>query len=193
MTDESGLIKRVQSGEREAFRELVEMHKRSVYYLAYDLTGNQQDAEDLSQEVFIKAYRTIGKFRGESKIGSWLYRIAVNQWIDTTRRKEFRMRQSRVQFSEENAENVPRLRDDPERATDNFQLQAHIERALGNLSPRERAVFTLRHYHDMQLSEIGQDLNISTGTVKALLFRAVHKLQEKLAFYRKDLGLEEIK
>ncbi|HEU4366335.1 MAG TPA: sigma-70 family RNA polymerase sigma factor, partial [Candidatus Krumholzibacteria bacterium] len=87
MLDERELVRRMQAGDRTAFRELVEGYKRDVFALAYDLCGNHHDAEDLSQEVFIKAYRAIGGFRADAKLGSWLYRITMNAHIDNRRRR----------------------------------------------------------------------------------------------------------
>ena len=84
MQDEHELVRRMQAGEPAAFRELVERYQRDVYGLAYDLCGNHHDAEDLSQEVFIKAYRAIGSFRADAKVGSWLYRITMNASLDST-------------------------------------------------------------------------------------------------------------
>ena len=90
MDQEKRIIQQAQNGEKNAFRQLVDVHKKRVYYLAYDLTGNHQDAEDLSQEVFMKAYKSLSKFRGESKFSSWLHRITVNLFIDMKRSKQYK-------------------------------------------------------------------------------------------------------
>ena len=172
-------------------------HQENIYYLAYDMTGNRQDAEDLSQEVFIKAYRSLKKFRGDAKLSSWLYRIAVNTFIDKKRKKreaavylsddQHDGGNDTIQYSDLNPGN------NPENLTESGLMQRNIKIALNKLSPRERSVFVLRHYNDLQLGEISNILNLSIGTVKSLIFRAVKKLQEELSFYRKDFGMEKIK
>ncbi len=197
MTDETKLVEKLRNGDRLAFRELVETNKKKVYYLALDLTGNHHDAEDLSQEVFIRAFRGVSKFRGNAKLSSWLYRITVNRYLDMKRKKRmlfFNPQQTtdRSDFEPQ----APVLRDngaDPERLTESGLIQVHIKQALQALSARERSVFILRHYHELPLKDIAHMLNVADGTVKSLLFRALEKLRKELAFYRQDLGLEEVK
>ena len=98
-SQEQRLIVRARAGGPEAFREIVETHKKSVYYLAYDLTGNHHDAEDLSQEVFIKAFRSLEHFRGEAKLNTWLLRIVVNTYINSKRKKALQAMFLREDFS----------------------------------------------------------------------------------------------
>ena len=194
LSDEKQMISAARQGQPAAFRELVERHKQHVYYLALDLTRNHHDAEDLSQEVFIRALRALPRFRGESRLSSWLYRITVNCFIDSKRRKQMmtvpisespekEALPAAMQLAAETAAADTRLH--------NSAIQEHIDQALRALSPRERSVFVLRHYHEMPLKDIGLTLDIAEGTVKALLFRAIRRLQKELAFYRPDLGLEE--
>ncbi len=191
MNDERELIELARNGDRSAFRTLVDSHKRQVYYLALDLLGNHHDAEDLSQEVFIKAYRSIAHFRGEAKFGSWLYRITANCCIDRRRKKQL------MTLSLDHQENSDALEarslmsntTHPEKKMEAQTIQKDIEQALSQLSPRERTVFVLRHYNDLSLKEIGQMLEIADGTVKSLLYRAVRRLQKELAYYRSDLGI----
>jgi RNA polymerase sigma-70 factor, ECF subfamily len=178
-----------------SFQELVESHKKNVYYLALDLTGNHHDAEDLSQEVFIKAFRAMKDFRGEAKYSSWLYRITVNTYIDETRKKSHQL----VPLPEEHegeedirtSAPLSDPRSNPEKDLESVNIQKHIDEALKKLTPRERSVFVLRHYNDLILKEIGEVLNISEGTVKSLLFRAIKRMQKELAFYRPGLGKEK--
>jgi len=164
---------------------MVVRHQQKIYRLAFNLTGNAQDAEDLSQEAFVKAYRGFREFRGEAEVSSWLYRITVNTWIDMGRQKNRPMVDHQDQYEEgEHARTEPMH--DPEEYTQAAFLQQCIDRALDALSPRERAVFVLRHYEQYKLKEIGQTLSISVGTVKSLLFRAVQKLRNRLATYRQE-------
>jgi RNA polymerase sigma-70 factor (ECF subfamily) len=193
VTDEQLLIERAQRGEMDAFRDLVERSKINVYRLAYDLTGNRHDAEDLSQDVFIKAYRSLQKFRGDAKWSTWLYRITVNTCMDQRKLKSYTHMTYKNDIENE-SEAV--THDDqhksvrPDRAAEAGLIQQHIEQALNQLSTQERAVFVLRHYNDLPLKQIAETLDIAEGTVKSFLFRAVQRLQKELAFYRNDLGLE---
>jgi len=194
--EELRLINRVKEGDFTAFRQIMETHQEKIYYLAYDMTNNHQDAEDLSQEVFLKAYHSLKKFRGDAKLSSWLYRIAVNTCIDKIRKKK----EVPVLINDEKENDewtsthyVVDDSVDPENVAESGIMQKHIHHAMQKLSPREKSVFVLRHYNDLQLKEISDILNLSLGTVKSLVFRAVKKLKEELAFYRQDFGLEESK
>ncbi|MGH7494650.1 MAG: RNA polymerase sigma factor [bacterium] len=189
--NETQLIQRLQAGEISAFRELVEAHKQRIFALAYDLTGNVQDAEDLSQETFIKVYRGISNFRGESKLSSWLYRIVVNLALNRRRKKavsEMELRES-FEGDELHAPHAAEDGNNPERATQAAFMRQDLRRALDKLSEQQRTIFVLRHDHDLPLQQIGTMLKISEGTVKSQLFRALRKLQEHLAYYKADLGI----
>lgn len=188
--DEKELIERAQRGEMGAFRELVERYQKTVYFLALDLCGRRQDAEDLSQEVFLKAYRFLPNFRGEARLSSWLYRITMNCFMDTRRKKQLPTLSLHSDAPGENHPPEPSLPDpaaDPSASARSDELQRHIRRALDRLSPRERSVFVLRHYQELPLKEIGEMLEIAEGTVKALLFRAIKRLQKELAIYRAEV------
>ncbi len=190
MNEEQVLVQRARNGEMGAFRELVERYKKKIYYLSLDLTGNHHDAEDLSQEVFIKAYRSLKDFRGEAKFNSWLYRITVNTCISQRRKKSVAAMTLQEDFDSDStpqyfskSESIQ----NPERSAEAGLMQLHIENALQQLTPRERSVFVLRNYNDMSLKEIAQILKIKEGTVKSMLFRAIQRLQKKLAFYKREI------
>ncbi len=188
--DEKALIRRLQTGEASAFRELVENHKRALFNLAYDLLGNAADAEDISQEAFIKVYRSIGDFRGEAQLGSWMYRIVVNLCLNRRRKKALSAMELRESFEEDEQHPATPASDyaaDPEKTTEAAIMRQHLRRALGGLSPQQKTIFVLRHDEDLPLAEISQMLKISEGTVKSQLFRGLRKLQEALAFYKMDL------
>lgn len=195
MIDERALVRRVQDGDASAFEELVEGYKQQVYYLALDLSGNHHDAEDLSQEVFIKAFRGFARFRRGAKISSWLHRITVNAYIDSKRKKAHKMVTLVDKKTEDDFDPLEAAADEvtgnPERAAAAAGIQEHLDTALRHLSEQERAVFVLRHYHDMSLKEISRTLDVAEGTVKSLLFRSVRKLRDQLSFYTKELGLED--
>lgn len=189
-SDERELIRRLQASEASAFRELVENHKQRLFNLAYDLLGNAQDAEDVSQEAFVKVYRSIGNFRGEAQLSSWMHRIVVNLCLNRRRKKALSEMELRESFDgDETHQPIPAydFATNPEKMTEAEMVRMHLRRALDQLSPQQRAVFILRHDEDRPLAEIGEMLNISAGTVKSQLFRALKKLQEALAFYKADL------
>lgn len=194
LENEQFLVDRARHNDLQAFRQIVDRYKTTVYRIAYDMTGNRHDSEDICQEVFLKAYRSLGKFRGASKLSTWLYRITVNVCYDHRSRKSFTSMKTRDDL-EQSAQEAPLFHGNasnhPEQTAEASVMQMHIERALTKLSPRERSIFVLRHYSDLQLKEIAETLGISEGAVKSILFRALKRLQKELAFYRSDLGLEK--
>jgi RNA polymerase sigma-70 factor (ECF subfamily) len=168
----------------------VESHKHRLFNLAYDLLGNAHDAEDVSQEAFIKVYCGIGGFRGEAQLGSWMHRIVVNLCLNRRRKKAVSEMELRDSFEDDQAHQPIAAQDfeaNPEKMTEAEIMRAHLRRALDELSPQQRTVFILRHDEDMPLAEIGKMLDISEGTVKSQLFRALKKLQAALSFYKADL------
>jgi RNA polymerase sigma-70 factor, ECF subfamily len=177
--EEQILIQNVQRGEMAAFQELVEKYKQKVFYMALDMTGNHHDAEDLSQEVFMKVFTAIKDFRGEAKLSSWLYRIAMNTCIDKTRRKHLKL----VDIDEKVYEQATSGKN-PEQLLQDRATQDQIEQALQKLPPRQRSIFVMRHYNELMLREIAEALGISEGTVKAQLFRAIQRLQKELGAFR---------
>ncbi len=195
-SDERKLIERVRAGDLAAFKDFVENYRRPVFNFAMQLTGDWDDADDISQRVFIKAYRSLGRFRGDAKVMSWLLRIAVNTHIDEVRRRKSRGGWVLHPASSEDKPQPEQFiataaEDDPEQQVAAGQIQEHIQQALRTLAPRQRSIFVLRHYHDLPLKEIAGILGVSLGTVKSQLFRALGHLRRELAFYRPELGLEE--
>jgi len=191
---ESRLVNQVKDGDRNAFREIVEDNKKKIFYLAYDLTGSLQDAEDLSQDVFIKAFRSMHTFKGEASISTWLYRITLNTFLDQKRRKSYETERNQHTLDEHLAAepvfNGNHTTLNPETYAESQQMQMHIEQALEHLSPRERSVFIMRHLQGMSGKTVGELLSISEGTVKSLMSRAIKKMQNVLGFYKDSLGIE---
>lgn len=191
---ESRLVDQAKNGDRNAFREIVEDNKKRIFYLAYDLTGSQQDAEDLSQDVFIKAFRSMHTFKGEASIGTWLYRITLNTFLDQKRKKSYQAEKNQNPLDEHlQAEPVfsgNPSSTNPETYAESKQIQMHIEQALEHLSPRERSVFVMRHMQGMSGKTVGELLRISEGTVKAFMSRAIKKLQNVLSVYKDAPGME---
>ena len=192
--NEQTLIDRICSGDHSAFQELVERHKKKVYFLAYDVVGDHHDAEDISQEVFIKVFRSLKTFRRDAKMSSWLYQITVNTSIDHLRRKSSKPLKSMDDLDKTNfQEKLAGSRNaaiNPEQSAEAVIMQNHVSQALQKVSPKERSVFVMRHYNELKTSEIAEILNVSQGTVKALLFRAIRKLRKELSFYLGNPGLE---
>ncbi len=190
--NEARLLQRLQAGEASAFQELVETHKQRVFTLAYNFTRNVQDAEDLSQEAFIKVFRGIDNFRGEAQISSWLYRIVVNLALNRRRKKALSEMELWENFEGEEqhraqASTAPEF--NPESVTEARFIRSHLRQALEKLSEQQRTIFVLRHDSDMPLQQISATLKLSEGTVKSQLFRALRKLQKQLSFYKADLGI----
>lgn len=183
-------VNQARRGEEKVFAEIVRENKKKIFYLAFDLTGSRQDAEDLSQEVFLKAFRGLKSFKGEASISSWLYRITLNTFLDRKRKLSFQA--EREQRPLEEGMKIADQEDpaNPEEYAESQQIKRHIETALTQLSHRERIVFVMRHYQGMPGKEVGKILNISEGTVKSLLFRAVKKLQKQLSVYKEIPGKE---
>jgi RNA polymerase sigma-70 factor, ECF subfamily len=172
------------------FREIVEEHKRVLYYLCLDLTGNHHDAEDLSQDVFIKAYRALDSFRGDAAMLTWLRRIAVNTYLNRKKKKalSFMSLLDDTEGSSQDGRNIRELSGgrSPERDASGSVTRLHVERAMKGLSPRERSAFVLRHYQDLTVPDVARAMSVSDGTVKSLLFRATRKMRESLSFYQQE-------
>ena len=166
-----------------AFRALVEEHKQQLYYLALDLTGNHHDAEDLSQEVFIKAYEALDDFRGEAAAYSWLYRITVNTYLNAQRKKSVDTLWDDFSRQPAGHDGLPI----PDQRAEARGIQEDIEEALDVLSPRERTAFVLRQYQDLSVKETAEAMDVAEGTVKSFLYRAMQKLRKALDFRRDDL------
>jgi len=186
LTNEIELVERARQGDKTAFRELVEQHKRGVYYLAYDLTGNKEDAEDISQEVFVKVFRSLHKFRGDSKFGTWIYRITVNTCYSLKSKKSYSEMRTKDNIEEivdqSEYKNVHSFAH-PEKMTESGFIQKNINKAMNKLSKKEKAVFVLRNINDLTFDEIVKVLKIKSSTVRSLNFRALKKLRKELAFY----------
>lgn len=192
--DEQKLVERIRDGDIASFRELVEQYKKKIYYLAFDMVGNHQDAEDISQEVFIKVFRFIKNFRQDAKLSSWLYQVTVNTCIDAQRKKiakpQVSMESSDIENLRHAASQSNGKVSEPERKAAGNMLQDHIRRLLQKISPRERSVFVMRYYNELKLNEIAEILNVSNNTIKSLLLRAKKKLKKELLPVREQAGME---
>jgi RNA polymerase sigma-70 factor, ECF subfamily len=189
--DDTQLIRDAQLGDAAAFEELVRQYDRAVLRLAVHLTGSQEDGQDIYQEAFLRAYVNLGSFRFECSFYTWIYRIVTNLCLDHLRKRSSRYRDLTTTISADGEEEqiVDRIPDQragasPERSMASRELRACIVRAMERLSPRERVVFELKHYHGLRLRTVAGILNTSEGTIKNTLFRATHKLRNQLAAVR---------
>jgi RNA polymerase sigma-70 factor, ECF subfamily len=189
--DDTMLIREAQRGNRAAFEELVRHYDHAVLRLALHLTGTEQDAQDVYQDAFLKAYKNIGNFRFECSFYTWIYRIVTNLCLDHLRKKNVRKEDAPVAKDADGGEydlldQVPdgRAGANPERDLMRRQLGARISGALEKLTPRERMVFELKHYHGLKLRTVGEILHTTEETAKNTLFRATQKLRGALADMR---------
>ena len=188
--DEATLISLAQAGDRAAFETLVRMHDRSVLRLALRIVKTEDEARDIYQECFLKAYRSLGQFRGDASFRTWLLRIATTLCLDHLRRAA--SRPDAVSLEPPPGEEAigsfeppdPHPDRDPERALARREIRRRIARALSGLGARERVVFELRHYEGMRLRPIADLLGTTEDTVKNCLFRAHQHLRAALG----DLG-----
>jgi RNA polymerase sigma-70 factor (ECF subfamily) len=173
-----------RQGSQNAFRVLVERHSQSVFRLAYRMTGNEQDAEDVVQETFLRAYKQIHKFDGRAAFGTWLYRIGANCSLDLMRARQSRKEQQPSGVPDETGTHwlsqIAARDPSPERLTHSGQIAELIEPALRKLTDTERTAFVLRHYEGCDIEEIARTLGVRSSAAKHSVFRAVQKLRRAL-------------
>jgi RNA polymerase sigma-70 factor (ECF subfamily) len=181
MKDErdSTLIQEFKQGDEKAFNQLVLRYQKRIYDLTYRLVRNREDAADLSQEVFVRAYRNLRKFQERSSFYVWLTRIAVNLCINFSRREKFRSFLSIFDVSEK-----PEASVSPDKDVEKEELRLALDRAVKSLPERQRITFVLKRYQDLPYKEISQIMEISEGAAKANYFQAVKKLKKLLVQYR---------
>ena len=178
---DSDLISRAAGGDSAAFQALVERHRSMVYRVAFQFAGNHYDAEDIAQEVFIKAYRSLDRFRQDAQLTSWLYRIIMNACIDHRRRHSSAAAAPFGEEAEHRMLNTAEETPGPEDRTYAGELGAVLETEIGRLPQGQRIVFIMRHHQGLKLSEIAAALGLAEGTVKRQLHAAVHRLRGALA------------
>jgi len=183
-TDRS-YVARARAGDADAYRVLVERHGRALFRLAFRMTGNQQDAEDVVQESFLRAYRQIAKFDERASFGTWLYRIAANCSLDLVRSRKRRSEQQPLAGespaeAEDPVRSLPSTGPTPERAALSSEVRDRIAEAMNELSATERTAFVLRHFEGMRIEEVSRVLECQPGAAKHSVFRAVQKLRRAL-------------
>jgi RNA polymerase sigma-70 factor, ECF subfamily len=180
--DDIALVLRCQKGDALAFEQLVIKYRSKVFSMIYGMVQNEQDAWDLAQEGFIKAWRSIHRFKGQASFYTWLYRIVTNVAIDSLRRKGFK---KTAEFDDEIAATqvepgsmtLPRPDPMPHQGLEREEIRQRIEHAINKLSPEHRAVIVMKEIEELQYNEIAEALGCSIGTVMSRLFYARKKLQ----------------
>lgn len=184
------LVRHARGGDIEAFNELVRRHQERVYATVYHMTANHEDAHDLAQETFIKAWHALGSFKGESSFFTWLYRIAVNKTLNFLKQRRNRAPQMSLNNLDQHAENDPDLvalvsDRTPRRDAALAELQERLNAAMLKLSETHRMVVTLHDIQGLPHEEIARIMDCNIGTVRSRLFYARQQLQGLLADYLK--------
>ena len=178
--DVADALVRASGGDGEAFRVLVDFHARTAFRLAFRLTGDERDAEDVVQESFIRAYRQLDRFEARSNFGTWLHRIVVNCAMDALRSRHSR----RAERAADPVEDLPDIAQSdapsPERLALSTEIRRRVDASMGSLTPQERVAFALRHYEGCSIDEIGRTLGVQKSAAKHAVFRAVRKLRAAL-------------
>ncbi len=198
--EEAKIIRAVLDGNTNAFEDLVLEYQSQVYHIALKMTGNEEDAFDLSQETFLKAFRTLKSFRGESGFGSWLYRMAANLSIDFLRKRKRRTPEQILPLDEPDEVGRPRelpdLRYEPQSELERKELRSQVQEGLRRLPEEQRLILILRDVEGFSYQEIGDILKLELGTVKSRIYRARARLAALLTeegnFFR-DPSSEDLK
>ena len=178
---DSAAIARARSGDPDAFRSLVERHSRNVFRLAFRMTGNENDAEDIVQETFLRAYKQLGRYESRSSFGTWLYRIAANCSLDLIRVRKFRGELPKSDDENKDPmEMLPSSEPGPDRLAASRQVEQHVAEAMAGLSAQERTAFVLRHFEGLSIEQISGMLGVGGNAAKHSIFRAVQKLRAAL-------------
>lgn len=179
--DENKLVNKAVKGDNSAFEALMEKHMGIIYNIALRMTANQDDAEDMTQEIMIKIFRSLGSFKGNSKFSTWIYRVAVNTCLDELKKKKNKKHLSLdAEISGDDGENQIEIKDDspsPEKLAEQNELRDMVAAAVKLLSDEHRAVIVLRDIRGMSYNEIAGILGCSDGTVKSRISRARAQLK----------------
>lgn len=181
---DAAVVARVLAGDKDAFRLLVDRHTRSIYGVAWRMTANQQDAEEIVQETFLRAYRSLQRFELRSSFSTWLYRIAVNRSLDFLKAKKmtdaYHISNGAGEGEEEREMQIASTNPGPDRLLLSAEARQKIASAIPLLSPAERVAFTMRHMEGKSIEEISKALNVRTSAAKNSIFRAVQKIRQQI-------------
>jgi RNA polymerase sigma-70 factor (ECF subfamily) len=178
-TLEATAVAQVLAGDRDAFRVLVDAHARSVFSVAFRMTGNREDADEIVQETFLRAYKNLDRFESRSRFSTWIYRIAVNRCLDFLEKKKIASSYtiSDDPDPEEQTIQLPAKDAGPDRMLLSKEAKEKISEAMQALTPTERVAFTLRHMDGQSIEEISKVLKVRENAAKNTIFRAVKKLR----------------
>jgi RNA polymerase sigma-70 factor (ECF subfamily) len=185
-TPDRELIARTLGGDGAAYGILVQRYQRKIFRVAYAIVRDEAEADSVTQDTFVQAYTSLGRFEGRAELETWLTRIAINRSRDSLRRRKF----VSIFTGGEDEESQTFLfepvdeRPGPERELASAQIRAAIARAESGLSSQQKTIFRLRHYENLSLEDIADLLGLRAGTVRAHLFRAIHKIRKELAGWR---------
>jgi RNA polymerase sigma-70 factor (ECF subfamily) len=172
-----GVVAAVQAGDREAFRLLVEKHSRNVFRLGFRMTHNEQDAEEIVQETFLRAYRNIGNFESRANFGTWLYRIASNCSLDLLAKRKPQQMNTPLENDEGEQMPLPSPAPNAERLLLSAELKQKLAQAMERLTAIERTAFVLRHFEGESIDTIGKTLGLKQDATKNTVYRAVQKIR----------------
>lgn len=172
-------VKRVQQGDTDCFEILVRRHQKAIFSLVYRLLGDYDEAAEISQEVFLSAFKSIHRFRGDANFSTWLYRIGLNH--ASTRRKSLNSRRSHLPL--DGTEVIADCGGDPAKNMENKEIQQRVQQALNSLDPEDARIILLRDLQDVAYEDVAEILDIPLGTVKSRLHRARQALRVCLASY----------
>ena len=178
--EDAAAVAGARAGDKEAFRLLVERHSHALFRLAYRMTGNEHDAEDVVQDALVKAYKSLDQFEDRSSVGSWLYRITSNCAFDLLRARQRRGRLVGDGDPEDAVLETPSAEPGPDRLTASSEIRDRVDVALARMSARERSAFVLRHFEGLSLNEIGESLDMDLNATKQSILRAVRKVRQVL-------------
>jgi RNA polymerase sigma-70 factor (ECF subfamily) len=189
--EDKELVRRAQNDDPWAIEQLVLRYQKKVYQIAYQmLDGDEQEAQDRTQDAFLKAFRKIKQFKGNASFYTWLYRIVINTCLDARRRRRrwkeiffpWRLKRYEEETATSSLEEYPdtNKNSNPLSTVRKRQLENDVKKAMNTLSERQRNIFQLKIFHEMSIPEIAQMMNLAEGTVKTHLFRATQVIQKKL-------------
>ena len=179
-TSDAECVRRLLQGQTDAFEILVRRHQKAIFNLVYRMLGDYDEAAEISQEVFLSAYRSIGQFRGDANFSTWLYRIALNH-ASTRRRNLAKWQQRTVPIDATETANEQQL--DPAETLEQKEIQEQVQKALNGLEPRDAMIILLKDLQDVPYEEVARVLEVPVGTVKSRLHRARQALKARLAPY----------
>jgi len=180
--DDAAAVTRVRLGEKDAFRLLVERHSRTIFRLAFRMMEDEQDAEEIVQDTFLRAYRAIDGFESRSNFGTWIYRIALNRCYDLLEQRKLQPQACEKEEPDEQAlvERIPTKNPSPERNLLSREIEGRVRSAMEQLTAIERTAFVLRHFEGRSMGEIARLLNVRQGTARNRVHRAIEKLRDQL-------------